>query len=208
MRNLPASDVVSMGERTSNERRETDMTDEQMLALYLARDEQALAETAHSYGRYCHSIAQRILGNEQDSEECVNDAYARAWATIPPEHPASLCSYMGMLTRNLAIDRLRYRMRERRGGERLTVALDELEDCLCDDGGMRVDDIVLRDALARFLGSLPERTRSIFLQRYFYLCSVEDVARIHRLSVGAVKSCLHRTRERLKVFLQKEGISV
>ncbi len=184
------------------------MTDEQMLALYLARDERAVAETERSYGRYCHSIARRILGNEQDSEECANDAYARAWATIPPERPESLSAYLGMLTRNLAIDRLRHNSRECRGGGQRVLALDELEDCLADDGGMSADDLALRDALGRFLGALPERTRAVFLQRYFYLCSIEDIARLHRMSVGAVKSCLHRTRERLKTFLQEEGISV
>ncbi|MBR2622171.1 MAG: RNA polymerase subunit sigma-70, partial [Clostridia bacterium] len=91
------------------------MQDEQIIALYYARDERAIAISSDKYGVYCTSIAQNILQNLQDSEECVNDTWLSAWNSMPPAKPAVLKTYLGKITRNLAIDRWRRKHTEKRG---------------------------------------------------------------------------------------------
>ena len=60
------------------------MDDRSIIELFLERSEEAILQTDNKYGRYCHRIAFNILGNDEDSEECVNDALMRVWGSIPP----------------------------------------------------------------------------------------------------------------------------
>ena len=55
------------------------MDDAGIVSLYWKRNEKAIAESSAKYGTYCHSIANNILKNHSDAEECVNDTWLRAW---------------------------------------------------------------------------------------------------------------------------------
>ena len=182
------------------------MDDQQIIDLYWGRSQEAIAATAEQYGRYCQAIAGRILGSREDGEECVNDAYLRAWNAIPPQRPDSLAAFLGAITRNLALDRYRSAGAEKRGGGQTALALEELEGCLPAGGGWLEDELALTDALNRFLASLPPQVRVIFLRRYWYFCSVREIAAACRISEGKVKMTLMRTRRKLKAYLEKEEI--
>ena len=184
------------------------MEDEKIVELFEARDEEALAVCKSKYDRFCCHIAHRILGCREDAEEIVNDAYLKAWNTIPPQKPPSVKAYLGMLTRQGALNRVEQRHAEKRGGGQVEVALSELEECLAGDGIDLVDQMVLRDALSRFLRTLPPGTRTVMIRRYWYFCSIEEIARLCGMTENHVKVTLHRTRAKLKKFLEKEGISV
>ena len=186
------------------------MDDQHIIKLYFDRDEQAVAQTQAQYGKYCHTVAMNVLGNREDAEECVNDAYLHAWNAIPPEHPKQLGAYLASITRNLAINRYHANRRDKRGAGETAVALDELAECLADsaDGATFADDVTLRDALNRFLRALPEPTRGIFMRRYWFVCPVADIAREYGMTESRVKMILHRTRNRLRDHLTQEGIQV
>ena len=183
------------------------MDDVMIVSLFEARDESALAETQKKYENYCRTIAERILSSREDAEECVNDAYRKAWDTIPPQKPTSLASYMGMLTRQLSLNRLRQNKSAKRGGGDVPLVLEELQECISDRSDEpSADDMVLRDTLNRFLGELPKRTRMMFMRRYWF---TEDVARIAAdfgVTEGHVNVLLCRTRKKLKQYLEKEEI--
>ena len=183
------------------------MDDVMIVSLFEARDESALAETQKKYENYCRTIAERILSSREDAEECVNDAYRKAWDTIPPQKPTSLASYMGMLTRQLSLNRLRQNKSAKRGGGDVPLVLEELQECISDRSDVpSADDMVLRDTLNRFLGELPKRTRMMFMRRYWF---TEDVARIAAdfgVTEGHVNVLLCRTRKKLKQYLEKEEI--
>ncbi len=127
------------------------MDDKEIIKLYFGRHEEAISETEKKYGRYCHYIARNILGNDEDSEECVNDTYLRAWESIPPACPENLAAYLGKITRNLAIGRYREKYSKKRGGGETAIALDELSECIADGSGDISDQVVLENALNRFL---------------------------------------------------------
>ena len=184
------------------------MDDHSIIDLYWARCESAIAQTAEKYGRYCHAIAYRILGSHEDSEECVSDTFVKAWNAIPPERPAHLDAFLGTITRRLSLDRYRKNAAEKRNSGHTLLVLEELRDCLPDGRGeSRLDDtLALADVLNRFLASLPPRTRRIFLRRYWYFCSVKEIAAEDRLTEGTVKMLLLRTRRKLKQDLEKEGV--
>lgn len=183
-----------------------DLPDEDILSLYEARDETAIAATEHRYGGYCRAIADRILRVREDAEECVNDTWLHTWNAIPPTHPSSLKGFLGAVVRNLSINRLDYNRARRR--DAATVALDEFASCIPDGAQPIEDEYALKEAFDGFLGGLPERERVIFVRRYWYLCPVAEIARGLGLPEGTVKSCLARTRERFRVYLEKEGIFV
>lgn len=184
------------------------MDDNRIIKLYLERSEQAISETARKYGRYCHYIAFNILHNDSDSEECVNDTYLRTWNAIPPKKPNRLQTFLGKITRNLALNQYEKQSAEKRGGGQIPVVLDELGECISSDDCTEniVDEIVVKDVLNSFLDALPVEIRKIFVRRYWYMDSVKNIALEYGLSESNVSVTLFRTREKLKGLFEKEGI--
>lgn len=183
------------------------MDDNAIIALYWARSESAISETANKYGGYCFSIAYNILSNNEDSEESVNDTYLAAWNTMPPKQPSILSAFLGKITRYISLDRWKRRSAEKRGGGQVMLALDELEECV--SSGESTEQAYARKELLgcvnRFLDSLPETERRIFLCRYWYLDSISDIAERFGFSQSKVTSMLHRTRGKIRTQLEKEG---
>lgn len=184
------------------------MEDSQIIELYWNRSETAIAETDRKYGKYCYSIAYNILTNNEDAEESVSDTYMAAWKAMPPRRPSILATFLGKITRHLSIDRWRSRNRYKRGGGEIIFALEELEDCAAEE--QAIEKVLERKQLAlvfnRFLQSLPETERRIFLCRYWYLDAVSDIASYFGFSESKVTSMLHRTRKKLRTVLEKEGL--
>ena len=183
------------------------MKDAQILDLYWERQEQAIYETQKAYGNYCYSIAWNILYSREDSDECVNDTWLRAWNAIPPKRPNRLALFLGTITRNLSLDRWKERHAMKRGKGEMELALDELAECLPDthDTQAEVEAAELARLVNEFLYGLPERDCNIFLRRYWYGDSMEDAARRLGWSVSKTKSALFRARNRLREQLKKEG---
>ncbi len=186
------------------------MEDREIIALYNARSENAIVATDEQYGDYCRSIAMRILHDELDTEECVSDTYWHVWNTIPPQVPACLRVFLGKITRNLSLDRYEKRTAQKRGGGEVPLLLDELADCVptTENSDTQTEAIVIRDTLDRFLEQLPERERWLFLRRYWYADSIEDLARAADMHENHVYVVLHRIRKKLKTALEKEGIFI
>ena len=176
------------------------MEDAAIVALYWARDEQALAETATKFGAYCRKIADNILHSAHDVEECENDTWLAAWNSMPDNRPARLAPYLGRITRNLALDRLDKATAQKRGSGQTFAPLDELAACVAATETGRL--------ISEFLRTLPEETRNIFLRRYWYCDATADIAARYHLTESKVRVTLHRTRGKLAAYLQKKGVAI
>ena len=183
------------------------MEDKEIVDLYFKRDEQAIRETEQKYGQYCFTVAYRILYENRDSEECVSDTWLQAWNTIPPQRPSLLKYYLAKITRYFAVNRLRTRTRQKRGGSETEIALEELEAVLSDgsDPEKEYDRNELIRVLNRFLKMQKAQDRDLFIRRYFYAEPVKDIAERYGMRENAVSLRLSRTREKLKETLRKEG---
>lgn len=186
------------------------MEDTEIIDLYWAREERAIVESQNKYGHYCFSIAVNILDSREDSDECVNDTWLRAWRAMPPARPDRLSLFFAAITRNLSFDRWKRRRAKKRGGGRLEVALDELMECVpaVESTEEAVEAARLERLLDDFLHTLPERECSIFLRRYWYVEPVEAIAERYGMNQNTVKTSLFRSRRKLKAFLEKEGIVI
>ena len=185
------------------------MEDQGIVELFFDRSEQAIVETDKKYGGYCYTIAYNILASREDSEESVSDTYFSAWNTIPPRKPTLLQAFLGKITRHISIDRWRKQSAQKRGGKEMILALEELGECL-DTRGMEAE-ITSREltrVLNGFLASLSETERNVFLCRYWYMDTIETIAKITRFSQSKVTSMLHRTRGKLRKKLEEEGYRV
>lgn len=184
------------------------MEDNKIIDLFWTRSENAILETGNKYGKYCYSIAYNILANNEDAEECVSDTYMAAWRSIPPHRPSVLAAFLGKITRRLSIDRWRSNSRDKRGGGEVTLALDELEYCVSDL--QDIDKVIERKqfvrVLNRFLDSLPDTDRKIFLCRYWYMDSVSAIAGYFGFSQSKITSILFRTRKKLRAVLEQEDL--
>jgi len=186
------------------------MDDSAIVELYWRRDEAALSVTSEKYGSYLNKIAYDITGDASDCEECVNDTYLRAWNTIPPKRPEILRTYLARLARSVSIDCFRRKNSAKRRVSEYSASLDELAECVSgsSDPEHESDLRLLTASVEACLKALPERSRRVFLRRYFFMEPIEDIAEKNGMSVSAVKSLLHRTRAALKAHLQKEGFNL
>jgi RNA polymerase sigma-70 factor (ECF subfamily) len=186
------------------------LLDQEIIALFFARDERAIEETGRKYGAYCYTVAHRILSAHEDAEECVNDTYLRTWNTIPPQKPDIFKLFLAKITRNLAINRYEMLHTKKRGSGETAAVLEELEECVA--GGASPEQEVIAGELGacidRFVRELPERDGNIFIRRYFYTESVEEIAGRYGLAAGNVSVILHRVRTKLRKYLAKEGYLV
>ncbi len=184
------------------------MEDREIIRLFWSRSEKAIVQTHAKYGRYCHYIAYQILQSDADAEETVNDTYLQVWNTVPPREPNPLKGYLAVISNRLAINRYEAQNAQKRGGNQITLVLEELSECVSGREGDMLDRLALKNALDRFLSQLPARTRSIFVRRYWYVASIAEIAEEFGMKESNVTVLMLRTRSKLKVFLEKEGIAI
>ena len=186
------------------------MDDARIVELFWARDEDALTEATSKYGRYCFSIANGILHDAEDAQECVNDAYLATWNAIPPHKPAKLSTFIGKITRRVSLNRLFERSADKRGGGAVDASIDELDGCV--PGDRSLEDVFgaeeLTEILNAFLATLPVDERRVFMRRYWFFDSISDISRRFGFSISKVIVMLKRTRDKLRARFEKEGVWV
>lgn len=182
------------------------MTDSQIIALFWDRNEDAIRETDAAYGRRLYAISNQILSQRQEAEESVSDTYMKAWETMPPQKPLYFFAYLAKICRNFSLARLQWNSAAKRSAELVSLT-QEMAECIPD---RRMEQRLEREELGQllnlFLESLSRDNRLIFLRRYWYADSVREIADRYGISESKVKTQLHRTRKKLQLFLEKEGI--
>ena len=183
------------------------MEDAKIVALYLARDETALAHSSAKYGRALRSLGAKLISDEQSVEECENDTYFKAWNSIPPHEPRSyLFAFLAKIMRSTVLNLCKMRSAQRRSAV-LTELSAEMEQCIPSpsDTECLIDGIVLGEAISRFLRTLTEEQRCVFLRRSWYFDSVAEISQKLGITESKTKSILFRTRNSLRLYLEKEG---
>lgn len=185
------------------------MNDSEIIDLFYARSERAIAELSAKYGNVCNKIAKNILNNIRDAEECVNDAYLGAWNTIPPQNPNPLLTYICRIVRNLSIKKYHANTSVKRNSF-YDAALDELEECISSpesiDAEISAKELTLM--IDNFLDTLDAESRILFVRRYWYSYSISELAEQFNLKSNTVSVRLSRIRNKLRNYLKKEGITV
>ena len=191
------------------------MEDTQIIELFWKKDEVALKEVDKKYNHFCFGIAWKILTNKEDSEECVNDTWLKAWNCIPPTKPAILSTFLGRITRNFAIDNLRKKYAAKRLDLHMDNSISEItqevevlnrQAVYCLDEQMEEKELIR--SINNFLSRLSRKDRDIFMRRYWHMDSISDIANRHKESQSSIKSNLFRTRKKLRKILEKEGYYV
>ncbi len=182
------------------------MDDKEIVALFFARSEDALTRTQEKYGPMLLVLSRRITENEQDAQECVNDTYLQAWQSIPPQAPAHLGAYLAKITRHISLNLCRLRHAQKRSAL-VTELSEELQQCIPGQlDAVDLDNKALQDSLNRFLQGLDGPTQYIFMRRYFFAESLQEIARRTGRSEKALASILFRARNKLRAQLEKEEI--
>jgi len=184
------------------------MDDNKIIALFFARNEEAIRQTDSSYGRRLFHLAENIVRNDQDAEESVNDTYLRAWNTIPPRKPQYFFAYLAKICRHFALDKLDWKLAAKRNAEIVSLT-QEMETCIPDSRKTQeLEGRELGQLLDAFLRSLSPENRMVFLRRYWYVDTIGEIALRYGISESAVQMRLSRTKARLAAYLEKEGITV
>lgn len=185
------------------------MSDEQIVALYWQRDEQAIRETDIKYKKFLLSVAYNILQDMYDSEECLNDTYIGAWNAIPPARPVLLQAFLATIMRRTAIDCYKAKKRQKRIVSELTVSLSEVEDFISDDDMYsQTDAKELGRVISDFVRSLSERRMYIFMSRYYIARPIKEIAKLLGCSESTVNKEIAAIKRDLKEKLKKEGYTL
>ena len=185
------------------------MTDTEIINLFFERSEQAIEELAKKHGSAVARVARNILGNTQDAEECVNDTYLGTWNAIPPHKPSPLRTFVCRIARNLATKKYHSNTADKRNSQ-YDLALDELEEVLSDSDSVEkaYEAQELKEAINGFLATLSYSDRFLFMRRYWYSDPVQDIAKMAHSTNNSVAVRLYRIREKLRLYLVKEGLLV
>ena len=184
------------------------MNDSQIIALYWERNEDAIRETDQVYGISIFAISDRLLHSKLDAQESVNDTYLKAWDTVPPQRPVYFFAYLAKICRNFSLARIQWNTAAKRNAEVIALTR-EMEECIPDRSiERRLEGEELGQLLNVFLDSISSENRRIFLRRYWFSDSVQEISDRYHISQSKVKTQLHRTRKKLKEFLEQEGITV
>ena len=182
------------------------MQDNEILDLFFARDQQAIIETQKTYGSYIMAISGRIVCQE-DAEEIAQDTLLACWNSIPPNRPEHFRLYLARIARNLSFNRYKKERAVKRGGYEIDSSLDELSEIL--SGNSEVDQELeqkeLVQRLNRFARSLPDRERTLFVERYFNVRPVNELAEEMNITPNHAAVLLKRIRAKLKQQLETEG---
>lgn len=191
-------------------KRESVLSDEQIIDLYFAREERAIAETDKKYCEYLHTVAYSILANEQDAEECLQDTYLKTWNTIPPQRPQIFHAFLAKITRNLSLNRHRAAVRQKRVPREACQPLDEVQEFLPDSHGVERDlqSATVARIVTEYLERTTERRMYVFVARYFFSLTVPQVAKRLDCSVSLVNKELAEIRRELRILLEREGVDV
>ncbi len=182
------------------------MEDSKIISLFFERSEQAIRELDRKYGSVVKKTVANILTDRLDAEECVDDTYLRTWNSIPPHVPNPLAGYVCRIARNLAVNRYHANNAEKRNGK-YDLILDEMEECVPSNVNIETEYEAkeLSSSINRFLSTLSQEDRFLFVRRYWYADSVSDLAAMTHGSVNRVSVRLFRLREKLRNTLVKEG---
>lgn len=185
------------------------LKDDDILALFFARSEEAIACLSAKYGRLCGKLAMNILGDMRDAEECVNDAYLAAWKNIPPERPINLQAYICRIVRNISIARWKYKQAEKRKTD-YGICLEELENSLFSSGEIdeKLSEKELAGYLVKFLDTLDVENRRIFVRRFWYAEPYREIAKATGMRESSLRIRMLRVKKKLKVFLEERGVIV
>lgn len=183
------------------------MDDSRIIELFFARSEQAITELSHKYGAVCRRVAENILNDRLDAEECLNDAYLAVWNAIPPQRPDPLLSYVCRIVRNQALKRYQWNTAQKRCSV-YDAALEEIAECV--PSAVSVEQAVeageAARAVNRFLETLDRESRILFVRRCWHADSIGELAELFHLSEHAVSVRLSRIRKALRKRLEEEGI--
>ena len=189
-------------------RTRTILSDEEIIALYWDRDEQAISRTDEKYKKFLLSVAFNIVFDDQDCEECLNDTYIDAWNSMPPSKPALLQAFLATIMRRTAIDRYKERKRQKRIASELTVSLSELEEIIADESDRSAETDELARLLSDFVRSLPDRRMYIFMSRYYFARPIGEIASLLCCSESTVNKEIAAIKRELKEKLMKEGYTL
>lgn len=185
------------------------MDDNRIIELYWERREEAITETSIKYGNLCTYIARNILQSPEDCEECVNDTYLGVWNMIPDKRPDKFSAFISRITRNLALKKYEYISAAKRNPS-VACSLEELGDCVSgkDSVETEMEKRYIESLIDEFLWKQGEEKRNIFIRRYWYFDSVSDICKNTGFSQSKVKSMLYQMRQKLRKYLESEGIEI
>jgi len=186
------------------------INDQQILDLFWNREEEALDITMQKYGRVLYKIARNILHDGQDAEECVNDTLMQAWKAIPPKQPEFFGAYLSKITRNFSLQRWRKAGAAKRGGGQGNLILDELRETIPhpDSAEKSFEYTQTLRSINMYLDKMDADSRIVFVRRYFFGDSVQDICARFGAGQSKIKSMLHRARQKLRIHLEQEGIVI
>lgn len=182
------------------------MTEKDIIAQFLSRDEKAVENTKKYYGGIVRRCIAKVLAEKNDIEECENDTYLRVWNLIPPDKPENFAAYIRKVARYMALSLLK--KKDKGNNISIEESYEELgESIISKTAGPeeQLEAAELARAISAFLAGKSKEKRVMFVKRYWYYESVKNIASEMEISETNVTTVLARLRNELKEELIRQG---
>ncbi len=186
------------------------MDDIKIVEMYLKREEEAIKFTSDKYGARLKKLAYTIVNDIQTAQECENDTYLQAWKLIPPNEPRDyFYPFLARIIRHISLNCCREKSALKRSAYICELS-DEMQECLpaAQNVEETINKMLLGEAINGFISTLNEEKRNIFLRRYWFMDSIEEISNRYEISKSKVKTILYRIRKQFRRFLEKEDYMI
>jgi RNA polymerase sigma-70 factor, ECF subfamily len=191
-------------ERLSAPRPHPTGSDDHLLAQHAAGDREALEELFRRYKAVAYRVAHRLLGQEADALDAVQDGFLKAFTHLSAfQGRSSFKTWLLRVVSNSALDL--GRQRGRRGIRSLDgwSPTDQEAPFRLEDPGQGLERADMRLLIREALATLPEAQRQTFILHADGELSYREVAEALNISIGTVMSRLFYARQKLRVFLSR-----
>ena len=188
------------------------MTEEKALKQMQQGSQEALCLLIERYTPYVSTVIHNIIGSsmaQADIEETTADVFFTLWQNAKKVRVQSLKSYLAAVARNLALKKYQYNTAAKRSST-YDVALDEIAEIVASANTVEqeIETQELTRMLEAYMDGLSQENRVIFMRRYWYSDSYEDIAAQVGLTVKNVSVRLVRMRKALRTYLAERGVTV
>ncbi len=164
--------------------------------------QQAFRSLVEEYQQYAFNLAFRILGNEEEARDAVQDSFIKIWQKINSfDGKAKFTTWMYRIVTNKAIDRLR--SIRRISYVNIDDVSDKLNDLYQSDSVVQLDNKELGQMIRFISEGLPEKQRLVFIMRDIQGLDSSEVQQILEMPDSAVKSNLYHARKVVRDQLSK-----
>lgn len=185
------------------------MFDSDIIDMYEYDRKKAAEAVDKKYGKYCRDYAERFAEDESDVTESINNMHVVLRQCIPPVRPVNLKILLVKVLRNTAYNRYKRIRITKTAHMQIDEVVEELGDGFITSDEIDLDDVAIMKDAGRILNKCLKRmkpgNRDVFIRRFIYIESEEEIAKRYKTTPENVRIILENAKDVVRDALKRGG---